>query len=329
MKGRWLDFQQIKRAIPLGAVLRHYGWRCVRRHGGRLQGRCPIHRGQRADAFHVDLRQNGFHCFACQAHGDVLSLVAAMERCSLRQAALWLAERFGVESPGCGGGGSPPEPQRIREKETARAPLRFTLRPVDSRHAYLKQRGIGAETAAAFGAGYYAGPGGLAGRLVIPVHDAGGQRVAYAGRAITGQTPKYKLPAGFPKSQVLFNLHRAVAHGARCVIVVEGFFGCMKVHQAGQPSVVALMGCCLSAAQEDLLVRHFERVVLMLDGDPAGRQASHSIAARLMKRCRLDVVWLSDGQQPDRMSSEEIQQALPAAVRADYASSKSGNGEQR
>jgi DNA primase len=51
----------------------------------------------------VDPRQNKFHCFACQAHGVVLRLVAAMERCSLCQAAGWLAERFGVESPGCGG----------------------------------------------------------------------------------------------------------------------------------------------------------------------------------------------------------------------------------
>ena len=44
----------------------------------------------------MDLRNNGFHCFSCQAHGGVLDLVVAMERCSLRHAGLWLTEWFTV-----------------------------------------------------------------------------------------------------------------------------------------------------------------------------------------------------------------------------------------
>jgi len=94
---RWLSFRHIKDTVPLGVVLQSYGWKCWRRCGDHVQGRCPIHRGQRVDAFHADLRHNGFHCFVCQAHGSVLDLVAAMEGCSLRQAALWLAEWFGAE----------------------------------------------------------------------------------------------------------------------------------------------------------------------------------------------------------------------------------------
>ena len=114
----------------------------MRRRGDHIEGRCPIHRGQREDTFHADLRQNGFHCFCCQAHGNVLDLVAAMERCSLRQAALSLAEWFGVER-----WARLPElgvcverkSELIRKKERAFTPLRFSLRPVDSGHAYLKQ----------------------------------------------------------------------------------------------------------------------------------------------------------------------------------------------
>jgi DNA primase len=81
------------------------------------------------------------------------------------------------------------------------------------------------------------------------------------------------LPAGFRKSLVLFNLHRALATGSRNVIVVEGFFDTLAVHQAGYPAVAGLMGSTLSRYQADLLATHFDRVVLMLDGDEAGGKA--------------------------------------------------------
>ena len=220
-------------------------------------------------------------------------------------------------------------PPTSRKKETEPTPLRFSPRPIDSGHAYRKQRGIGADTAAEFGVGYYPGPGLLQGRVVIPLHNERGQLVAYAGRAIDGDCPKYKLPAGFPKSKVLFNLHRAAAGGSQRVIVVEGFFDCLKVHQAGQSCVVALMGCCLSAEQEELLLQRFGSIVLMLDADPAGQQASLSITARLVQRSTLGVVYLSTGQQPNQMSSQGIQRALSAAVRLGSGNSKNDNANRR
>jgi len=309
---RWLNFRHIKDTVPLGVVLQAYGWECARKCGDHVQGRCPIHRGQRVDAFHADLRHNGFHCFVCQAHGSVLDLAAAMEGCSLRQAAWWLAEGFGARAwtpPAESGVYRPPTPERIREKESS-AGLRFALRPIDSTHGYLQARGIEADTAVHFGVGYYAGPGLLQRRVVIPIHDERGQLLAYAGRSIDGAAPKYKLPAGFRKSSVLFNLHRAVTRSHDRVIVVEGFFDCLQVHQAGFPSVVGLMGCSLSAHQEALLVERFRSVVLMLDGDPAGQQGSRLIADRLRHQCALEVVRLAPGQQPDQLATPEIRRAL-------------------
>ena len=94
------------------------------------------------------------------------------------------------------------------------------------------------------------------------------------GRAIDGEEPKYRFPAGFRKSLVLFNLHRVLKTGARTVVVVEGFFDALAVHQAGYPAVVALMGSTLSRQQGDLLTTHFDRVLLMLDGDEAGRHGA-------------------------------------------------------
>ena len=316
MKG-WLNFRQIKEAVTIGAVLQHYEWKCLRRRGDHVAGRCPIHRGQGEEAFHVDLRNNGFHCFSCHAHGSVLDLVAKVEHCSLRQAARRLQEWFGVEGPASwpAGGNGPSNQKLIREKVKEPVPLRFSLRPIDNGHWYLKERGIHPDTAAHFGAGYYAGPGLLSGRVVIPIHNERGQLLAYAGRSIDEARPKYKLPGGFAKSRVLFNLHRALARGQDTVIVVEGFFDCMKVHQAGQRCVVAMMGCCLSDEPEKVLLKRFRKIVLMLDADLTGQQATRSIADRLMPRSTISVVSLIAGQQPDQMSSEDIQRALSAAVR--------------
>ena len=94
------------------------------------------------------------------------------------------------------------------------------------------------------------------------------------------------------------------------MILVEGYFDCMRVHRAGFPSAVALMGSSLSVAQESSLLRHFERIVLMLDGDAAGHVASQAIAARLTDRCSVQVVRVPDGQQPDQLSSSTIRQLL-------------------
>jgi DNA primase len=310
---QWVDFREVKQRISIEAVLGRYQWKCRRRSGDQVQGCCPIHRGQRPDAFTVDLRNNGFHCFSCQSHGGVLDLVVAMERCSVRQAGLLLTEWFTVTTEVRTLGSTVDHEktaQLIREKERFAAPLKFTLRPIDSRHAYLQQRGVDADIAAHFGVGYYAAPGLLQGRVVIPIHNERGHLLAYAGRSINGTDPKYKLPPNFAKSRVLFNLHRAIAHRQQTIIVVEGFFDCLKVHQAGIPCVVALMGCSLSDHQQTLLLRNFRNVALMLDADSAGVHGSAVIAARLGMHCAVEIVGLATGQQPDRLSTPEIHRAL-------------------
>ena len=94
----WVAFGAVKEEVSLEMVLRHYQVPGLRRHRRQLEGCCPIHRGKRADSFRASLAKNVFHCFACQARGDVLDFVAAMERCSIREAALRL-QRTGLGSP--------------------------------------------------------------------------------------------------------------------------------------------------------------------------------------------------------------------------------------
>jgi DNA primase len=188
--------------------------------------------------------------------------------------------------------------------------LPFHLRGIDGRHPYLSARGITELTAATFGIGFYGGPGLMAGRLVIPIHNKAGQLVAYCGRALDGSEPRYRFPGGFPKAQVLFNGHRALAGGQQTVIVVEGFFDCLKVHQAGFHSVVALMGAALYDRQRWLLTGHFRRIILMLDGDPPGRRASATIATRLAGYCPVRTIELAANTQPDQLSEQAIREIL-------------------
>lgn len=221
----WVNFSEIKSRVTIEQVLRSYRVDWLRRSGARqYRGRCPIHAGQGEEAFHANFRQNLFHCFACGAGGNVLDLVAAMEACTVREAALRL--RASQVS------GQPSEPgqrQLVTEKRTVNSPLGFSL-TLDRRHSYLIRRGIDAATADWFEVGYYRGGGLMSGRIAIPIHDKHGRLVAYCGRAIDGgAAPRYRFPSGFQKSHVLFNYHRALETSRNRLIVVEGFFDCMRV----------------------------------------------------------------------------------------------------
>ena len=181
MKG-WVDFRAVKQAVTMEGVLRHYQVTGLRRHREQLEGACPIHRGKRDDSFRASLSKNVFHCFACQASGNVLDFVAAMERCSIREAALRLQQWFGgstaVEFQVASWHAVQPKGELVREKQGGNPPLRFALTGVDPSHPYLVQRGIDRVTADEFGVGFYARPGLLRERMVIPIRNERGHIVA-------------------------------------------------------------------------------------------------------------------------------------------------------
>jgi len=277
----------------------------------QLRGPCPLptHSSERSrESFCVDTAKNVWVCHSascCKARhgrvgGNVLDLVVWLEGCSIRQAALRLQDEWR-------GAGMPVgEPQRASKGRGLERPhpLSFSLRL--GWHPYLEERAVHPATAAWFGVGYYAGCGFLRNRIVFPIHDPEGQLVAYAGRCLDDGEPRYLFPPGFPKSQVVFNLHRAVLESKSWALVVEGFFDCLRVHQAGHRNVVALLGANLSEAQEKLLLDRFPRLALMLDGDEAGQRASRQLAARLRGKASLSMVKVPTGRQPDQLSNEEI-----------------------
>jgi DNA primase len=205
------------------------------------------------------------------------------------------------------------KPVPAPETSTPNKPLKFRLDKLDREHPYLAERGLKLETLVDFGVGFCA-KGMMAGKIAIPIHNVEGQVVAYAGRW-PGEPPqgeeRYKLPPGFRKSQELFNLDRAIKGPAdEPLVIVEGFFSCMKLHQFGMKKVVALMGSSLSTGQEELLRKHTDRksqVIVMLDEDEAGRAGREDIAVRLAKFAFVNIhAFDEEGRQPEHLSAEEV-----------------------
>lgn len=254
MKAAWVDFRAVKARVTMEMALANYGIRLHRLDDAYLRGRCPLpvhtSKGSR-ESFIVNTKKNAWACHSssCVAArggrigGNVLDFIAAMEGCAIREAALKLQDGFFVTPAP-----SSAVPHRgeatVPSSGDTNKPLDFTLNRIDYSHPYLAKRGIGADTARYFGIGYNCGKGSMEGRIVIPIHDESGFLVAYVRRSVDQTEPRYRFPARFRKSLVLFNLHRAIRAAAegKSVIVVEGFFDCFTVHQAGLPGVVALMG---------------------------------------------------------------------------------------
>ena len=203
-----LDFKSVKRAVKLESVLRHYQVELRPSGKDQYRGCCPIHRGDGRDAFHVNLARNIFHCFACDAGGTVLDFVAAMEGCSLFEAARRLQAMtcFPDQLKS-----APHGKELVTKRKMVSLPLNFSLTGIDCSHPYLADRGITGKTAIEFGVGFYPGPGLMRGRLVIPIHSTEGELIAYCGRSVDQTQPRYRLPPAFAKSETLFNMHRAAA----------------------------------------------------------------------------------------------------------------------
>jgi DNA primase len=330
----WVSFEEIKKAVSLEMVIKHYGFELRRVNATSLRGKCPLpmHGSDTShSSFTATFTKGVGGVWACQSRscvaaregkkgGNALDLVATMERCSIRDAAMKLQEWFSAgtsrQAPEANVA-QPEKSQALASKQEAESPgernkpLTFALRGIDPTHPYLKSRGVDEETANMFGVGYFSGRGSMSGRIVFPIHNEAGQLVAYAGRSVDETEPKYKLPAGFHKSLEMYNLNRAIGEGntRRSVVLVEGFFDCLKVSAAGF-SCVALMGSAMSQAQEDLLVRHFKGACLLLDGDSAGHAAAAECISRLGRRMWVRAISLPDGKQPDMYIVEEIQLLL-------------------
>ena len=335
-KSSFVDFKAVKAAITMEQVLEHYGiLDKFKRGSDSLSGPCPIHKGNNPTQFRISISKNIWNCFSeCKHGGNVLDFIARMDDVSIHAAALKAIEWFKLdpeamsanseeeaekpsEAPKASDASRPTAAKTasVQENGLPNKPLQFRLDKLERTHPYLAERGLTLETIIDFGVGYCA-KGMMADRIAIPIHNPAGNVVAYAGR-FPGEpaegTPKYKLPQGFRKSLELFNLDRASKEPGPLVIV-EGFFGCMKLHQSGCRKVISLMGSTMSAMQEKLIRLHTNgqsRVIVMLDEDEAGKAGREDIVVRLAKFCFVKThVFDQPGAQPDQLSAEGVVEIL-------------------
>ncbi len=157
-------------------------------------------------------------------------------------------------------------------------------------------------------------------RVMVPIADAQGRVVGFGGRTLGDGEPKYlnspESPV-FAKGHILFALDKArhaMATQDR-VVVVEGYFDAIALHQAGITEAVATMGVALGETQIRQLVRYTpsKRVILNFDADRAGTEAAERAIAGFAQAAydgtiHLQVLTLPAGKDADEFLREQSPQ---------------------
>jgi DNA primase len=116
---------------------------------------------------------------------------------------------------------------------------------------------------------------------------------------------KWRFPKHFPKAHILYNAHRAERFRHKGIIVVECPWAAMRLSQAGIPNVVSLLGTQLFDDQINWLSQA-SGILLLLDGDPAGRDASARIAESLRASTTVYTHLLPDNKEPEDLSDDSL-----------------------
>jgi DNA primase len=127
----------------------------------------------------------------------------------------------------------------------------------------------------------------FADRLVFPIADRQGRTVAFGGRVLSGDGPKYLNSGeseGYKKRETLFAIDLAMPEirRTRSAYIAEGYMDVIALHQAGVGNAVAPLGTAFTDEQARLLKRWAERIYLLFDADEAGQNA----ALKAIMTCR-------------------------------------------
>jgi len=334
--------REILARADIGEVIQAYGV-ALRKRGNDLVGLCPFH-GEKSPSFHVHPDRGFFKCFGCGVGGDVLTFVQKHENVGFADALRMLGKRYGVELPDENPRAARARNEReaiYHANDVARAYFHRMLR--ESRdgaaaRAYCANRGISDASIEAFALGY-APPGweGLvdelrrndvapqiavtAGlikandrggfrdfyrdRLMVPTLATTGETIAFGGRALGDQEPKYLNTSTTPvytKGRYLFALNVARRAAARddTAVVVEGYLDCIALHQAGFTNAVAALGTAFTPEQARELRKVASRAILCFDADAAGIDAAlKSIDVLFAEGVSAWALRIPDGKDPD------------------------------
>lgn len=211
------------------------------------------------------------------------------------------------------------EPEQMQEfPASAIAKMHERFMHTEAAKEYMKGRGFERETMEHFKVGFTPATTGYNApiyrpndMIVVPAYDHKGMPVGLVGRSLVGKDFKnYGAKdggKGFHKSQILWNLQNARRY--ETVIICESTFDAMRIHQAGYPNVIALLGGSLSQIQRKLLSRHFSHIIIMTDNENEanGQMTFHRRCAKCVREG-----WdFCQGHAPGRDLGMKIADALP------------------
>ena len=143
------------------------------------------------------------------------------------------------------------------------------------------------------------------GRILFPVFDLHQRVVGFGGRLIKEGEPKYlNSPESsvYHKGEILYGLHVAKGHIPEkdCVILVEGYFDLLTLHQFGLKHSVATLGTALTPKHIHVLKRYTKNLITVFDADAAGIRASlRALPLFLEEEIFGKTIVLPRGEDPD------------------------------
>ena len=148
------------------------------------------------------------------------------------------------------------------------------------------------------------------GRLMFPIFDPMGNIIAFGGRALGDEKPKYvNSPDSlvYKKQNHFYAMNFAKKEKSSSLIVVEGYMDAIAMHRAGFRNTVASLGTAFTDAQLRLCSRYAKEVVFFFDADNAGQEAAlraiHMMSKALRKlsgvELRIKIAKVPDGKDPD------------------------------
>ena len=311
----------------------------LKRRGKNLTGLCPFH-SEKTPSFNIYPGNNSYYCFGCGKGGGVINFVMDAERLDFVEAVKWLAQRAGMPLPEQSWDDSLSK-LRLRVLEVHREAGRFfyqTLVSPEGRAGleYFQGRGLDPAAIKKFGLGYAPESGfGLVnhlrakgytveemtqadvarlsqrgnpydryrGRVMFPIFDLRGNVVAFGGRVLTDEKPKYINTSDTPvyhKSSGLFAMNLAKNSDSRQLILAEGYMDVIALHRAGFSNAIASLGTSLTEEQARIMKRYADEAVICYDSDEAGQKATQR-AIPILKNAglRVRVVTVPGGKDPD------------------------------
>ncbi len=165
------------------------------------------------------------------------------------------------------------------------------------------------------------------GRLIVPIFDFFGKIVAFGGRNLGSELPKYvNSPDSlvYKKKDHLYALNFAKQARSKQLIIVEGYMDAIAMHQAGVNNAVAALGTAFTESQLKLASKCAEEIVFFFDSDNAGKAAAVRAAKMMLAylrkmsgiKIRIRIAQVPNGKDPDEYIKTNGVEAFKAVVRS-------------